>query len=366
MPSVELLQMFRPLSGLVAGGNAAAEACVNAHLATIARFLATREPDLVALVLAGGFGRGEGAVRTDAGRLEPLNDYDVVVVSNTTTPPARLRVWGAELARRTGMRAVDLLNVPTHGLRWLPLTIFNYDLKESGQQFWGEGDVLRHLPSWDASGISWAAGRALLFNRLVCLLECLSLRWDGPPPDSEASFFLAMQSYKGALAAADALLLLKHAYRTRHAEKEDALVAHYPDRLELAGLVREALAFRRQPSAPKPAAALRLWFAARDALLTALRHTLRWEFLWERQLGSWDDLDGLYASWEAERRRCLIELAELHLLVALRAAGAKQPIVDEERVERARVRLAQAGVKTSGRWEDLRETAVAAWYRWCH
>ncbi|MHC4579941.1 MAG: hypothetical protein ACYS14_00690, partial [Planctomycetota bacterium] len=49
----------------------------------------TQLEGIVALILMGGFGRGEGSVVTIRGRTRPLNDYDLMIVTENAEDIAR-------------------------------------------------------------------------------------------------------------------------------------------------------------------------------------------------------------------------------------------------------------------------------------
>jgi len=110
--------------------NSAVDAAVEQDLQTIiARII--EEMPVISIVLIGGFGRGEGGVLLSDDDVQPVNDYDLLLVVedgfNTD-----LRPLSRELASIVKIRLIDL--IPRHNslLETLPATQFNYDLKYGG------------------------------------------------------------------------------------------------------------------------------------------------------------------------------------------------------------------------------------------
>lgn len=215
---------------------------------------------LEALVLGGGYGRGEGGVVRVDGVEQPYNDLDLFLF---VRPWAR--VDGQRLARvlaphanRLGIhvdvsRPVRLDEVP----RWPPALMW-LDLLEGHAVLSGPRDVLTsRAPAWTGRPLPAVEATRLMLNRGAGLLWAMRVqRGIEPPPDPE---FVRRNAYKAALALGDALLILHGRYRSRCEGRDALLVALAAERaevreLDVAAWHREALAFKFRPDqAPRQA-----------------------------------------------------------------------------------------------------------------
>ena len=56
---------------------------ISSDINEIKNILVKRMLNIKALVLVGGFGRGEGVVMAEGSKIQAINDYDVVVITNS-------------------------------------------------------------------------------------------------------------------------------------------------------------------------------------------------------------------------------------------------------------------------------------------
>lgn len=381
-------------------GTAGLHPRVDRDIAQVVRFLRTHVPDLRAVILTGAFGRGEGALTPrpspalrrrgtvfpllpklrergngGEGMLLPANDYDFVVVSATPLERARLSQWGRELAARLGVPAVDLLHVPLHALGWLPPTVFNVDLRYGSRLVWGDPAVLERLPAFAPEDIPLVEAKALLFNRMVCLLEPMRARYVSQPPAGRERRALYAGASKAALAAMDAVLILRRRYDSSYRERAARFAEEWRDHPQDVQLVREALACKLDPLHEPETAPVEYWHACRELLLRTLGLITSWLYVWTAPLDDPTAFDRFYCGWEAQSPASLAELAEWHLLRALGSTGD----VDEAALALAEARLAELRARLSGepvrvqdltgplaRWEAARLEAVRWWFQLCH
>lgn len=221
-------------------------------------------PDLVAVILGGGYGRGEGGVHMLCGRERPYNDLDLFVVMSGA------RAWPhLTLERLARHRTPDLgvpvdvgrpLTVPELG-RW-PAWLMWHELLHGHAVLHGPADVLtRH-----ASDAAWGPPPAIEATRLL-LNRGAGLLWAwrtalGLEAGSDADF-VRRNRYKVEQALGDALLIAGGRHRTALEGRADDLAGLVRDRPDLAPLVqqrtyRESLAFKLRPdgvSLAQPSAA---------------------------------------------------------------------------------------------------------------
>ncbi len=211
--------------------------------------------NLVALILGGGYGRGEGGVEIVAGGERPYNDLDLALVVKTPSavPQAVLARISAVYARQLGIH-VDYSRplTVTAICNWPPLLVW-HDLLNGHQVLSGPADILTaHAPDAVKSHPPPIEALRLLLNRGAGLLWATRvLRFDEPEPDRG---FIRRNAYKLALALGDALLLSHGRFATpyrgrdalleRLAEADDAVAA-----LDLLPPYRDALTFKFSPHA---------------------------------------------------------------------------------------------------------------------
>lgn len=247
-----------------AAGSAAFEAWFASELALLSTAVTDAlGDDLVALVLGGGYGRGEGGVVRDGGRERPYNDLDLFVIARTRDGvAARLAPIAARFEHRLGI-AVDFSRPqrPADVARWEPRLMW-HDLVSAHTVLAGPADALLRLaplsvfrapPPVEAS--------RLLINRGAGLIWALRVaRGVESAPDPE---FVRRNAAKAMLSAGDAVLLAAGAFTPRAADRAARLAKYTymlgetgPELLDAYGI---ATRFRTRPDAvevPSTAAAL--------------------------------------------------------------------------------------------------------------
>ncbi len=199
---------------------------VTDHVKKISQFIEDKLGEgLSALVLAGSFGRGEGSVyQHDDGRVEPINDYDFLIVLASFAPAiARetLAEWELECSGITGMRWIDFSALSESRLSKLPLTQANYDLKFGGQVVAGREDILDAIPEYRSEELPLKEAQVLLTTRFWCFIGIKPqaiLNGEGGATSDDQRFVLQQLS-KALIASGDSLLMLNGQYRVKYAEK---------------------------------------------------------------------------------------------------------------------------------------------------
>lgn len=193
---------------------------IEGHLRYIVKNILEVAPNPDAIVLTGGFGRGEGSVLREGAVVKPLNDYDFVIFAPTRFDiPEVLSRLTSQLAREIGIDFVDIGFMSTHQLDSLPPTIFNYDLKYGSNVIYGNKDILNTIPAYSPKDIPLWEGQRLLFNRMAGILGGFSVdRFHRELTGTETQY-MNNQVLKALLACGDALILLQgeynHLYQVR-------------------------------------------------------------------------------------------------------------------------------------------------------
>lgn len=236
---------------------------IEADLATVARVTRAGDPALRALVLTGGFARGEGAVMDG----DPQNDYDLVAVRGLGRPRVPYATMQQELEGRLGLH-IDLAPLPAWRLRWLPPSIFWYETALRGRTLWGE-EMVQRMPVRNSDAILPTEGLRLLVNRAAGLLLATGHH------DAHA---VRIQCAKALLAAFDARMLAHGTFAPSQTERWRLYQEGAIPRLAKDDQVwtEWAYCFKVDPQNAPRRDADAAWLAARRALLeavpTALRH----------------------------------------------------------------------------------------------
>jgi hypothetical protein len=183
---------------------------------------------LDALVLGGGYGRGEGGVlRTPTGDA-PYNDLEfyVFVKGNSLLNERRYRLpldrLGGCLSADAGLHVEFKLDSISK-LRRAPVSIFSYDLVSGHRLVCGDRDVFRQCERHSiASQIERSEGARLLLNRCSGLLLAKELL-QKPSLTLEECDFIGRNLAKAELALGDALLAVKGKYHWSCVERERLL-----------------------------------------------------------------------------------------------------------------------------------------------
>ncbi len=276
-----------------ANGGAPVEARVAGDQAIIAEAVrrTISGDQLVALVLAGGYGRGEGGYRVCGEDYLPYNDYDYFVVVNCSRSARRrigrqLGVLAHELEDQVGVE-VDfaLLSAPT--LHRLPFTLMYAELQHGHRITWGDQDVLGRMRPMPMDRIPLSEFTRLMLNRGSLLLMNQRRLSDGGPKTEDELEQFSRYLDKALLACADARLAACGRYDASYAIKRGRLeTLRWPGSRDFLSRYDRALAARvgnRWPLAARDAATAQErvvddWLEALAALETArLGHHPAWD-----------------------------------------------------------------------------------------
>lgn len=277
--------------------------------------------NLTALVLGGGYGRGEGGVYLVDGEERVYNDYDFFVVvpfrarNQRQAVAARLDALKPELEPACGVHVDFGPPIPAENLPSLPYELMYMEAKEGHVVIHGPKDVFDAMPDYDTSRPPLEECARLFMNRGVGLvLAGRTLRGPGRL-DRESFEFVVRNIQKAYMAMGDSVLFRAGRYRTRYSERlavlENLNLDSIPDALGLIDAYRDAIEFKLRPRHDVP-----------DGLTLAAWHARAVErfldmFLWfERaRLGypgmSWDEYAALPARLPRPRggalARCLAQ-----------------------------------------------------------
>lgn len=198
-----------------------------------------------AIILGGGFGRGEGGVLIDGKKISPVNDYDLFLIVSDDFEDD-LRHLSAKLARKIGIRLIDLITIKESLLSELPNSQIFYDLKYGGQVLWGN-NVLKEINEFKHGNIEISSAKTLLLNRLICAIEAYSEKYKNRILTNEEKFFIVNQTSKVILACVEALLIINKKYHHMYAERKKIFSNEFSNLFALNELNEIATQFKLKP-----------------------------------------------------------------------------------------------------------------------
>lgn len=172
-----------------------------------------------AIILYGGYGRGEGAWIHYDNEVKPYNDYDLLVISDSTVSSNFLSEVRKSLANILGINWIDISVLPRKKLSNLSVSIFNYDLKNGSKVIWGDKHILNELPDFCANQIPLRDIRILFFTRAFTLLGSIKGDFFEVGIKNNDAIFFKNQMAKAVLAVVDVKLILSGLYTSSYRER---------------------------------------------------------------------------------------------------------------------------------------------------
>jgi hypothetical protein len=236
-------------------GDQALDTLISGQLKTILEdLLETLNPGKIeALVLGGGYGRGEGGALYVDGSFAPYNDYDLVLIhhyDNTNELEKTLQRMHLKHSARCKIH-VDITPLKITKLKNLPHTLTWYELLQGHLVLYGNQNVLSPLGQRTLEDIPDSEWGRLLFNRGSGLLYSIWLHeskcCDIANGETFESF-VTRQIEKAWLALGDTWLARRGGYDAQVIKRRDnwlALESHVPSWSEH---YLKAIGFKLSPS----------------------------------------------------------------------------------------------------------------------
>lgn len=180
-----------------------------------------RDCSPIAIILFGGFGKGEGSLQIIGGKPAPFNDFDLYIVTKTKLSDAELDRISMNASREIGVGGLEIAYYPNEGynsnkffhvdVRCIPYDDLSklmkiqryYELKYGSQVIYGDEKVLDKINEIKSEDIPYSEGLRNLFNKLHTML--LGLR--GAYNDEERKIRI-FWSYKCYISICESLLIL--------------------------------------------------------------------------------------------------------------------------------------------------------------
>lgn len=206
------------------------------------------------IILGGGFGRGEGSIIVSETKIQPINDYDIYVVTKNKIPLSTRITLREKLASRIKIRQIDVEFKTLNQLRYAKNTVANYDLKYASKIIYGSLNILKIIPEIKSSQI-------LLKESLIPLqLYGISIIQSYPINQNvENEFWGKQQISKSILGWSMALLVCKGKYHYSYKERQH-LFKDITLNQEMINLVDFATNFKLRPSLSTEVEWTDLWY----------------------------------------------------------------------------------------------------------
>lgn len=244
-------------------------------------------PSVKSIILGGGFGRGEGSVEVRKGKVIPINDFDIFIISenkvseeslnriaNRATSRLDIKNTGVEFyefdrERYSNTFYVDLKNLPVGKLKNLPPMARYYELKNSGSVIYGD-DLRNLMPSYTVEDLPLTEGFRFLMNRMALLAEYFSMDYFHKISENEKRGLLYLGYSKALIACCEALLMLNRkfvpGYKKRAEILEKCFKKDFPELAkkipDLPEKVMKATDFKLNTKFPKKINAFKEWHEA--------------------------------------------------------------------------------------------------------
>ncbi len=184
--------------------------------------------DIAAIILGGGYGRGEGGVAFKNGSMSLYNDYDMFLVTNDISKNKKNEYAGKvfdaseKLAEKIG---VDVDFGPLKNIRELknmPFTLMYYELKKGHKVIYGDKNILDNLPLYSVENLPITEALNLMLNRGVGLM--LAGRKLGNKKLSENdNEFIERNIFKAIMAAGDIFLMTQKTYNYSYVSRLNSI-----------------------------------------------------------------------------------------------------------------------------------------------
>ena len=218
---------------------------INDDLSIIQQIILENFNYVESIILAGGFGRGEGSVLIHEKEVQPINDYDLYVITKFDNQKNLINKVRKQISSIVKIRQVDLEVIPIKKLKSLKPTMANYDLKYASYIFYGNNQILNSIPTIDSQKLSLKEGRTPLLLYLISIIQAYPHKQEKDLSINE-KFWMYQQICKSILGWSTALLILEGKYHSSYIEREKIFKSSFKNK-EWCQLVENATNFKVSP-----------------------------------------------------------------------------------------------------------------------
>tara|TARA_B100000745_G_scaffold299835_1_gene251694 strand:- start:460 stop:1605 length:1146 start_codon:yes stop_codon:yes gene_type:complete len=259
---------------------------ISSDLDLITQIILNKFTNIESIVLAGGFGRGEGSVLIVDNDIQPINDYDIYIITKNNSEIVDLEDLRNSFLKRVQIRQVDIELIQAKKLKYLKPTMANYDLKYASYVFYGNKKILESIPLIDSSKLSLREGRTPLLLYLISILQAYPGEKDSQITDNE-KFWIYQQISKSILGWSSALLILHGKYHSSYIERENFFKQTFNNKV-WCELVQKATQFKVSPFLDIKEDLYSLWYLNKQEHMKVLMLFLSQYY--NKQYNDWDTI----------------------------------------------------------------------------
>ena len=318
------------------------------------------------LILAGGFGRGEGSVLVVDSYIQPINDYDIYIIAKDNSQKIDLEELRNLILKKIHIRQVDIEIIEKNKLKKLKSSMANYDLKYASHIFYGNTKILELIPSISADKLSLREGRNPLLLYLISIIQSYPGNHQSRITEND-KFWIYQQISKSILGWSSALLILNGKYHSSYVERAKIFQETFSNNL-WCELVHKATQFKISPSLKIEEDLISLWYLNKNEHLKILMLFLSkyynkqytdWITLINDYRNDYENIARKFFGWLTNKNRYKdrINLTVIEILVLL---SKSENCVDEELLKIANDELNKFNKnnKNNYSWELARQFCI--------
>lgn len=264
--------------------------------------------DVIAVILEGSYGRGEGGVVYKEDRWYPVNDYDICVVTDKVVSREQLQTIKESFKDKSSIWRIDIDTISPSSLVRLKPTMKYYDRKYGSIVLYGDKSVLDIIPEMKPESIPLREAEKEYFTRMASFIVAFKEEFLRRPMTIEEIYFMRQQLSKALITCANAYLILTGRYHISFSERQRRFLLDAPLPPDDMKLINEAFQYKLQPTYEEMENPLSYYYAAKNLYFRCLKDFV--EEMYHKRFLSW----GSYArSYLYHPRKLLLRAAILLL-----------------------------------------------------
>lgn len=265
---------------------------VQGYLDIICKEILEGIPGVKSIILAGGFGRGEGTLEASNGKVIPINDLELYLITDEEVDDALLNdvankalakldienkgldFYKFERKQCSNTFYIDMKAIPVNKLKSLLPMIRYFELKHSSTVLYGD-DYRNLIPDYDMKDIPLTEGFRFLLNRMALLVTYFSTDYiKGKMTYGEYKGLKYLACTKAFLACCEGLLILNGKFVPTYSGRAEIFKKYYKHDFpelykklpDLAKKVEEATKFKLNPNFNFKEDPFKIWIDAANHL----------------------------------------------------------------------------------------------------
>lgn len=207
--------------------------------------------DYKALVMLGGYGRGEGGVVAN-GKEKPHNNFDLILITNNLEPRKQIVLKNkldailSPIKDKIGI-GIDISLINAKKLKNSSCRLMWYDMRFGHKVIFGDTEfvsslthfTVENIPDWDARNLLVNRGTLMIINDLLLEKTKLSLKYKK---------LMVKHIVKAIIGYGDTLLYFLNDYNWSYVEKQKRMKKRKDINKEFQKIYDDAMNFRFQPN----------------------------------------------------------------------------------------------------------------------